>query len=125
MFKRPLVESATHPHLDVDVPAPLDPAVLAKAEDLPLPLKQEEPSEPSSTDKKPKVSLSSGKDKKAVPRWLKLGSSACRSAHFPSTALLTSDVKTGSASCICELQGQSPVPMYLQTNIPYMSARVA
>lgn len=55
----------------VSVPAPLDPAVLAKAEDLPLPPRQEEPEEPSSKDKS--KASSSGKDKAAIPRWLKLG----------------------------------------------------
>ena len=53
--------------------APTGP-VLAKAEDLPLPPRQEAPEEPSSKDK-PKAS-SSGKDKAAIPRWLKLGPSA-------------------------------------------------
>lgn len=59
---------------DVTVPAPLDSAVLAKAEDLPLPPppKQEEPATGSSAHSdKPKPS-----GKTAMPRWLKMGSSA-------------------------------------------------
>ncbi|GJE85667.1 Ubiquitin regulatory domain X-containing protein [Phanerochaete sordida] len=56
----------------VTVPAPLDSAVLAKAEDLPLPPppKQEEPATGSSAHSdKPKPS-----GKTAMPRWLKMGS---------------------------------------------------
>lgn len=70
---------------DVDVPAPLDPVVLTKAEDLPLPPSQEEP-EVSSTDDGPKAP--SGTDKAAIPRWLKLGSSECYVDRFSRRMLL-------------------------------------
>ncbi|KAI0346322.1 hypothetical protein BDW22DRAFT_1323491 [Trametopsis cervina] len=68
-------ESLNH----VNVPAPLDPSVLAVAEDLPRPPTYEEPAltTSSSTSKKQVGSSgsSSGKGTTKVPKWLKLGPS--------------------------------------------------
>ena len=66
---------------DVNVPAPLDPAVLARAEDLPIPPQYEEPpaSSHAETAKPAKSSSSSSGTVSGtkVPKWLKLGPSEC------------------------------------------------
>ncbi|GBE88440.1 hypothetical protein BKA93DRAFT_768555 [Sparassis latifolia] len=64
----------------VDVPAPLDPSILAQVEDLPIPpdFDSELPSETSSVKNSTAASSSapstSGKSEIKVPKWLKMGS---------------------------------------------------
>ncbi len=63
------------PPEDIDVPAPLDPAVLERAEDLPNPPSFESSDAAPATPNKTTGSTSSSGNKGAVkvPKWLKLG----------------------------------------------------
>ena len=64
-------------YIDPTVPAPLNPSVLAIAEDLPIP--PDPDSEPPSGAQTPKKNASSssgvGRTELKVPKWLKLGPS--------------------------------------------------
>ena len=77
-IRRPFM---THSKLDVSVPAPLSPEVLAQAVDFPTPPPEvEEEPEPSKSKPKaapkiaPSQSSSSASGEKKIPKWLKLGS---------------------------------------------------